>query len=202
MQKPKLLQLKTSLFANQGQSSQLSDAFVAAWQASRPGSTVTVRDFASDPVPHLDGAGFQAFLTSPAERTAEQAAKVAYSDTLIAELQAADVLVIGLPMYNLGIPSTLKAWIDHVARAGITFRYTAEGPQGLLAGKQAYVFATRGGRYAGTAFDTQSDFVRNFLGFIGISDVQFVYAEGLNMGEESKTAGLAGAQSELARLAA
>lgn len=199
---PKLLQLKTSLFANQGQSSQLSDAFVAAWQASRPGSTVTVRDFASDPVPHLDGAGFQAFLTAPAERSAEQAAKVAYSDTLIAELQAADVLVIGLPMYNLGIPSTLKAWIDHVARAGVTFRYTAEGPQGLLAGKQAYVFATRGGRYAGTAFDTQSDFVRNFLGFVGISDVQFVYAEGLNMGEDSKTAGLAGAQAELARLAA
>ena len=199
---PKLLQLKTSLFANQGQSSQLSDAFVAAWQASRPGSTVTVRDFACDPVPHLDGAGFQAFLTAPAERSVEQAAKVAYSDTLIAELQAADVLVIGLPMYNLGIPSTLKAWIDHVARAGVTFRYTAEGPQGLLAGKQAYVFATRGGRYAGTAFDTQSDFVRNFLGFVGISDVQFVYAEGLNMGEDSKTAGLAGAQAELARLAA
>ncbi len=198
----KLLQLKTSLFANQGQSSQLSDAFVAAWQLSRPGSAVTVRDFAVDPVPHLDGAAFQAFLSQPEERSAEQQAKVAYSDALIAELQAADVLVIGLPMYNLGIPSTLKAWIDHVARAGITFRYTANGPQGLLAGKKAYVFATRGGRYAGTAFDTQTDFVRNFLGFIGIGEVEFVYAEGLNMGEESKSAGLAGAHAELARIAA
>lgn len=198
----KLLQLKTSLFANQGQSSQLSDAFVAAWQLSRPGSAVTVRDFAVDPVPHLDGAAFQAFLSQPEERSAEQQAKVAYSDALIAELQAADVLVIGLPMYNLGIPSTLKAWIDHVARAGITFRYTASGPQGLLAGKKAYVFATRGGRYAGTAFDTQTDFVRNFLGFIGIGEVEFVYAEGLNMGEESKSAGLAGAHAELARIAA
>lgn len=198
----KLLQLKTSLFANQGQSSQLSDAFVAAWQLSRPGSAVSVRDFAVDPVPHLDGAGFQAFLSQPEERSAEQQAKVAYSDALIAELQAADVLVIGLPMYNLGIPSTLKAWIDHVARAGVTFRYTASGPQGLLAGKKAYVFATRGGRYAGTAFDTQTDFVRNFLGFIGISEVEFVYAEGLNMGEESKSAGLAGAHAELARIAA
>ena len=109
-----------------------------------------------------------------------------------------------LPMYNLGIPSTLKAWIDHVARAGVTFRYTATGPQGLLAGKKAYVFATRGGRYAGTAFDTQTDFVRNFLGFIGIGigEVEFVYAEGLNMGEESKNAGLAGAHAELARIAA
>lgn len=198
----KLLQLKTSLFANQGQSSLLSDAFVAAWQASRPGAEVTVRDLAIDPVPHLDGAGFQAFLSQPEGRTAEQQAKIDYSDTLIAELQAADVLVIGLPMYNLGIPSTLKAWIDHVARAGITFRYTANGPQGLLAGKQAYVFATRGGRYAGTAFDTQTDFIRNFLGFIGITEVEFVYAEGLNMGEESKTAGLASAHAELTRIAA
>lgn len=198
----KLLQLKTSLFANQGQSSQLSDAFVAAWRASRPGSTVTVRDFAVEPVPHLDGPGFQAFLSKPGERTADQQAKVAYSDALIAELQVADVLVIGLPMYNLGIPSTLKAWIDHIARAGVTFRYTATGPQGLLAGKKAYVFATRGGRYAGTAFDTQTDFIRNFLSFIGITDVEFVYAEGLNMGEESKSAGLAGAHAELARIAA
>ncbi len=198
----KLLQLKTSLFADQGQSSQLSDAFVAAWQAGRPGAEVTVRDFAVDAVPHLDGAGFQAFLTKPEERSAGQHAKVAYSDALIAELQAADVLVIGLPMYNLGVPSMLKAWIDHVARAGVTFRYTASGPQGLLSGKKAYVFATRGGRYAGTAFDTQTDFVRNFLGFIGIAEVEFVYAEGLNMGDESKTAGLAAAHAELARIAA
>lgn len=198
----KLLQLKTSLFSNQGQSSQLSDAFVAAWHASHPGSEVTIRDFAVDPVPHLDGAGFQAFLSQAPERTADQQAKVDYSDTLIAELQAADVLVIGLPMYNLGIPSTLKAWIDHVARAGVTFRYTATGPQGLLTGKKAYVFATRGGRYAGTAFDTQTDFVRNFLGFIGITEVEFVYAEGLNMGEESRTSSLSTAHSELVRIAA
>jgi len=199
---PKLLQLKTSLFANHGQSSQLSDAFVAAWQVSRPGAQVTVRDFAVDPVPHLDGAGFQAFLSQPGARSAEQQAKLDYSDALIAELQAADVLVIGLPLYNLGVPSMLKSWIDHVARAGVTFRYTENGPQGLLFGKQAYVFATRGGRYAGTAFDTQTDFVRNVLGFIGIRDVEFVYAEGLNMGEESKATALQAAHAELARIAA
>lgn len=198
----KLLQLKTSLFANQGQSSRLSDAFVAAWQASRPGSAVTVRDFAVDPVPHLDGTGFQAFLSKPAERTAEQQAKLDYSDRLIEELKAADVLVVGLPMYNLGVPSMLKSWFDHVARAGITFRYTETGPKGLLADKKVYVFATRGGRYAGTPFDTQTDYVRNFLGFIGIADVEFVYAEGLNMGEESKTASLASAHAELVRIAA
>ena len=199
---PKLLQLKTSLFANHGQSSQLSDAFVAAWQVSRPGAQVTVRDFAVDPVPHLDGAGFQDFLSQPGERSAEQQAKIDYSDALIDELQAADVLVIGLPLYNLGVPSMLKSWIDHVARAGVTFRYTENGPQGLLFDKQAYVFATRGGRYAGTAFDTQTDFVRNVLGFIGIRDVEFVYAEGLNMGEESKATALQAAHAELARIAA
>lgn len=198
----KLLQLKTSIFSNQGQSSQLSDAFVTAWRLSHPGAEVVTRDLAADPVPHLDGAGFQAFLAKPEERNAEQQAKVAYSDILIEEVKAADVLVIGLPMYNLGIPSMLKAWLDHIARAGVTFRYTEVGPQGLLSGKNAYVFATRGGRYAGTSFDTQTDFVRNFLGFIGITNVEFIYAEGLNMGEESKTQGLHLAHAHLDRLLA
>lgn len=198
----KLLQIKTSLFSNQGQSSQLSDAFVAAWRASHPGAEVAIRDFAVDPVPHLDGDAFLAFLAKPEERTAAQQLRVAQSDGLIDELKAADALVIGLPMYNLGVPSTLKAYFDHIARAGLTFRYTENGPQGLLAGKKAYVFATRGGRYAGTPFDTQTDYVRNFLGFIGISDIEFIYAEGLNLGDDSKAAGLAGAHAELARIAA
>lgn len=198
----KLLQIKTSLFSAHGQSSQLSDAFVTAWHLGHPGSEVVTRDFAVDPVPHLDGAGFQAFLSNPAERTAEQQAKLAYSDQLIEELKSADVLVIGLPMYNLGVPSMLKAYFDHIARAGVTFRYTGNGPQGLLTDKKAYVFATRGGRYAGTPFDTQTDYVRNFLGFIGIADVEFVYAEGLNMGEESKSLSLADAHAEVARIAA
>lgn len=197
-----LLQLKASIFADQGQSSQLSNAFVAAWRASHPDATVTVRDLARDPVPHLDAERFQAFLAQPEARDERQQAAVACSDALIAELQAADVIVLGLPMYNLGIPSILKTWIDHVTRAGITFRYTENGPQGLLAGKKAYVFAARGGKYAGTSFDTQTDYVRNFFGFIGITDVEFVYAEGLNMGEESKLAGLASANLALASLAA
>ncbi len=198
----KLLQLKTSLFSSGGQSSQLSDAFVAAWRASHPGAKIVTRDFAIDPVPHLDSACFQAFLAKPEERSTEQQARVAYSDELIEEVKAADVLVIGLPMYNLGMPSMLKAYFDHIARVGITFRYTENGPEGLLSGKKVYVFATRGGRYAGTPFDVQTGYVRNFLGFIGITDVEFVYAEGLNMGEESKAAGLNTAHAELARIAA
>ena len=105
-------------------------------------------------------------------------------------------------MYNFTIPSTLKAWLDHVLRAGVTFKYTETGPKGLLEGKKAYVFATRGGRYAGTPLDSQTDYVRIFLGFIGITDVEFIYAEGLNMGNEAKNDALASAQRELEKLAA
>jgi len=197
----KLLQLKTSLFSDHGESSRLSDAFVTAWREHHPEAEVVTRDFATDPVPHLDGEGFKAFLAKPEERTLDQQARAAYADELSAELAAADTLVIGLPMYNLGIPSMLKSWLDHVVRAGITFRYTATGPQGLLSGKKAYIFAARGGNYVGTPYDTQTDYVRNILGFIGITDVEFVYAEGLNMGEESKEAGLRAAHSDLARVA-
>lgn len=153
-------------------------------------------------MPHLDGAGFRAFLAKPEDRSAGQRETVAHSDALIEELKAADVLVIGLPMYNLGLPSMLKAYYDRVARAGVTFRYTANGREGLISGKKAYVFATRGGRHAGTPFDLQTGYVRNFLGFIGITDVEFVYAEGLNMGEQSKVAGLNVARARLARIAA
>lgn len=197
-----LLQINASLFADASQSSRLADEFVTAWRARHADASVIVRDVGRDTVPHLDGERFGAFVTDAAARTAAQNEVVAFSDALIDELRRADVIVLGLPMYNFGIPSTLKAYFDHVARAGVTFRYTASGPEGLLKGKKAYVFATRGGRYAGTAFDTQTDYVRNFLGFIGISEVEFVYAEGLNMGDDSRNSSLAAAQSEVARIAA
>ena len=197
-----LLKINASLFSNQGQSSQLADRFVAAWQAHHAGTTVVTRDLAAEPVPHLDGARFMSFLTKPEERSAEQQAVVAYSDALIAELREADIVVIGLPMYNFGIPSTLKAYFDHIARAGITFQYTAEGPKGLLTGKKAYILAARGGRYVGTPKDSQTTYVRDFLGFIGITDVEFIYAEGLNLGDESKNAALADAHKAVAELAA
>jgi FMN-dependent NADH-azoreductase len=197
-----LLQINASLFAKGGQSTRLADQFVAAWRANNPGATVIVRDLAVDPVPHLTAERFGAFLARPEERDAPQQSVAKYSDTLIDELQRADVIVFGLPMYNFGVPSTLKAYFDHVARAGITFRYTATGPVGLLTGKKAYVFATRGGLYAGTPLDTQTTFVRDFLRFIGIADVEFVYAEGLAIGAERKEAALQDAQRAIARLAA
>jgi FMN-dependent NADH-azoreductase len=127
---------------------------------------------------------------------------VAESDALIEELRRADVLVLGLPMYNFGVPSTLRAYFDHVARAGVTFRYTPEGPVGLLTGKKAYVVATRGGRYAGTTADLQSAYVRQFLGFIGIREVEFIYAEGLALGAEQRERAIAAAEARIEALAA
>ena len=197
-----LLHLNTSLFSDGGQSSRLAARFVADWRARNPRSTVIARDLAADPVPHITAERFQSFLAPAGERTPAQQAVVDYSDTLIEELRRADVIVIGLPMYNFGVPSTLKAYFDHIARAGVTFRYTEKGPQGLLTGKKAYVFATRGGSYAGTPGDNETAFVRQFLGFLGIDDVEFVYAEGLAIGEASRNAALARAERAIERLVA
>lgn len=195
-----LLQINSSLNANGGQSSLLANSFVTAWQAAHQGSTVKTRNLAADEIPHLTAERFGAFLAKPEDRTAEQKAVTDYSDTLIAELKSADVVVIGAPMYNFGIPSQLKSYFDHVARAGITFNYTPNGPVGLVTGKKAYVFSTRGGFYAGTPADTETPYVRDFLKFIGISDVEFVYAEGLAYGPESAQTNLGKANAEIERL--
>jgi len=190
-----LLQIRSSIFSNGGQSSRLAERFVARWRASNPGGEVIVRDLAKEPVPHLDAARFGAFLAKPEERTPAQQAVVDYSDALIGELKRADVVVLGLPMYNFGVPSTLKAYFDHVARVGETFKYTEKGPVGLLTGKKVYVFAARGGMYAGTPNDTQTPFIRTFLSFLGMSDIEFVYAEGLAISEASKQHSLARAEA-------
>ena len=197
-----LLQLNSSLFSGNGQSSQLSDHFVAAWQDANPEGKVVVRDLAKNPVPHLDAERFGAFLAKPEDRSAQQQAVIDFSDALIEELRGADVIVLGLPLYNFGVPSQLKAYFDHIARAGVTFRYTEKGPGGLLTGKKVYIMAARGGMYAGTPRDTQTGYVRDFLAFIGITDVEFVYAEGLNMGAESKEAALTNAGAAIRQLAA
>lgn len=197
-----VLQINSSLFAEEGQSSRLASAMTQGWRLRYPGDRVVVRDLARDPVPHLTAGRFRAFNTPPERRTAEQAEIVAYSDTLIEELRQADVVVLGLPMYNFGMPSMLKAWIDHVARAGVSFRYTADGPQGLLGDKKVYVLAARGGRYAGTAMDTQTAYLRNFLNFIGLRDIEFIYAEGLALGDEQRTTALDAANATIDRIAA
>jgi FMN-dependent NADH-azoreductase len=198
-----LLQVNASINNSKGQSSQLADQFVAAFRERNPRAKIVVRDVAAaEPVPHLNAERFGAFITKPEERDSAQRAVVDYSDTLIQELQQAEVIVFGLPMYNFGVPSQLKAYFDHIARAGVTFKYTDKGPVGLLTGKKVYVFAARGGLYAGTPLDTQSSYVRDFLRFLGMTDVEFVYAEGLAISAQSKQAGLAKAVAEIARLAA
>lgn len=196
----KVLQLNTSIHGDDAQSTQLADSFVAGLGNSA-GTRVTRRNLAQDPLPHLDAARFAAFTTPAEKRTREQRIAAGQSDALIAELREADVLVLGLPMYNFGIPSQLKSWFDNIARAGETFRYTEKGPVGLLTGKKAYVFATRGGIYAGTPTDTQTSYVRDFLRFLGIADVEFVYAEGMALGEASRTAAVEKARAAIRALA-
>lgn len=193
-----LLYVRTSLYGAQASSSQLAERFIAEWRTRNPGGHVITRDLAADPVPHLTAERFQAFNTRPEERTLEQQAVVDYSDALIDELRVADTIVLAVPMYNFGVPSTLRTYFDHVARAGVTFRYTSAGPEGLLAGRRAYVFVTRGGIYDGPA-DTQAPYLRQFLRFIGIES-EFVFAQGLAYGEESRQKSLAVANEQIAGL--
>ena len=196
-----ILQINSSLFGDRGQSSRLAAEFAAAL-AKATGNQLVVRDLAANPVPHLTAERVAAFGTPPSTRTVDQQRHVTESDTLIDELRQADVVVLGLPMYNFGVPSTLKAYFDHLARAGVTFRYTSEGPVGLLTGKKVYVFATRGGQYAGTAADLQTAYVRQFLGFIGLRDVEFIYVEGLALGDQQREQALAAAAARIEQLAA
>lgn len=196
-----LLQINSSLFGENGQSTRLADEFASAWRAANPGGKVMVRDLGNAPVPHLTRERFEAFLAKPQERSVEQRIIVAYSDMLIDELRSADLIALGLPLYNFGLPSTLKAYFDHIARAGVSFRYTEHGLEGLITGKKAYIFAARGGLYQGTPRDTQSPYIRDFLRFIGIDDVQFIHAEGLALGE-AKDEALARARVAVAKAAA
>ena len=155
-------------------SQQLSGAHAAA---------IRFRNLGKSEIPHLDALTHQAFATPEEQLSDEQRQRLLLSDTLIAELQASDIIVMGVPLYNFGVPSELKAWFDHIARAGKTFSYTSNGPQGLLKNKKVYIIATRGGQYAGTAADTQSQYLEQVLAFVGLTDVEFIYVEGLASAE-------------------
>lgn len=177
----KVLHIDSSLQGRNSTSSQLAEKVINKLDANID-LEVTYRDLNTKMIPHLTEKRFTAFHTPEEARSPEQQADVALSDQLIDELSGSDVLIIGIPMYNLGVPSTLKAWIDHIARAGKTFAYTANGPQPLLSMPKTYVIATRGGMYANTPADTQTPWLKQILGFIGITDVEFIYAEGIAMG--------------------
>jgi len=196
-----LLQINTSA-RTAGQANRLADDFVQAWHRQHSQDRIILRDLTHQPVPHLDERTLNAFFTPPEQRNDDLQAAVRLSDELIAELQVADVVVMGVPMYNFGIPSTLKAYFDHIARAGITFRYTSNGPEGLLKGKRAIILAARGGIYSGTPMDTQSAYLRDFLAFVGITEVEFVYAEGLAKGDEAASQARLRAAALIAELSA
>lgn len=180
-----ILQINSSARSTGSESTRIADAIVAKLTAANAGATVTRRDLAKEPHPVLDETALQALFTPADQRSAEQAARVALDDALIARVQAADVLVIGAPTYNFGITAQLKTFFDAIARAGVTFKYTATGPVGLLENKKVYVALSRGGLHRNGPTDTQLPHLKTFLNFIGLSDVQFIYAEGMGMGPEA-----------------
>jgi len=192
-----ILQINASARRNGANSTQLANTIVARLQAVNPGATLTLRDLAATPHPVLDEAGLGALFSPADQRTLEQAARVALDDALIAEIQAHDTIVLGVPMYNFGISVQLKSWLDAIARAGVTFRYTEPGPEGLLKGKKVYVALARGGKYRDTPNDSQVPYLKMILGFLGLTDVHFIYAEGLSMGADALTHGFAQAEADL-----
>lgn len=192
-----VLQINSSARPGQSQSTRLADQIVERLRAADPALQLTVRDLGRAPHPALDEAALGALFTPADQRTPEQAARVALDDALIAELKAADVVVLGVPMYNFGVSAQLKNWIDAVARAGVTFKYTDKGPIGLVQGKKVYVALTRGGLYRNTPADTQVPYLQSFLGFIGMTDVQFIYAEGLAMGPDAERQALESARTQI-----
>jgi FMN-dependent NADH-azoreductase len=195
-----ILQINSSLRGTQSESTRVANAIVAKVAAANPGATVTVRDLGANPHPVLDEAALGALFTPADQRTADQAARVALDDALIAEAQAADVIVIGAPMYNFGMPVQLKAWFDAIARAGVTFRYTENGPEGLLKNKKVYVATSRGGIYPADA-DPQVPHIRMLLNFLGMTDNQFIYSAAQAMGPDAAAKGQAEADAAVAALA-
>ena len=193
----RVLQINSSQRREASHSTRLAGRIVERLREAHPDATLAVRDLATDPHPALDEAGLTAWFTPPSQRTAEQAGRVALDDALIAEIEAADIVVLGVPMYNFGVPAQLKNWIDAIARAGVTFRYTEKGPEGLLKGKKVYVALARGGRYRNTPADTQVPYLQTVLGFLGMTDISFVYAEGLAMGAETERDAIAAAYDEI-----
>ncbi|WP_324132200.1 FMN-dependent NADH-azoreductase [Bosea sp. (in: a-proteobacteria)] len=198
-----LLVINSSAAGAASVSKQLIDETVARLRTADPALVVVERDLGANPVPHLTTDSTAAIRGAEPANDAQRTAK-ALSDSLVAELKAADTLIIGAPMYNFGIPSTLKAWFDHVLRAGVTFKYGEKGPVGLLEGKRAIVVESRGGIYSSgptQALDSQEPHLRTMLGFIGISDVTFVRAEKLGYGPEAREQAINDAKAELARVA-
>ncbi len=178
-----ILRVESSIKGEASISRKLTDRIIARLTAADPDATVTLRDLSAG-VPHIDGAWMGAVFTPAEARTPEQADRAAYSDALLAEVRAADTLVIALPVYNFGVPAPLKGWIDHLARKGETFQYTEAGPEGLLKGKRAIIALSSDGTKIGSEIDFASGYIRHMLGFFGITDVDFIAADQMIFGPE------------------
>ena len=192
-----ILVINSSISGSNGNSNKLVQFLLA--QLS--GAQVTEIDLNAQPLPHLEMSEIGAWMTPAAERSSEQQALAAYSDELIAKVEAADAIVFGVPMYNFALPSQLKALLDRLARAGVTFKYTETGPVGLLKDKPVIFALARGGVYANSPAHSQVPFLKTFFNFVGLTQLHFVYAEGLNMGPEAAEKGLTAAQQQLTELA-
>lgn len=201
----KLLHIDSSVLGNNSVSRQLTAEIVAKWRTSHPGTAVDYLDLAIDAPSHLsaDSLGFR-MAPGAVDLTDIQRQENAVSEALVQQFLAADVIVIGAPLYNFSIPSQLKAWIDRVAQVGRTFKYTEKGPQGLAGGKTVIVASTRGGVYSasegGRAMEHQESYLQTVFGFFGITDVRFVRAEGLAMGAEPKAQAIADAELAITAL--
>ena len=201
----KLLHIDSSILGEHSVSRQLTKNTVAQWISNHPGTTVEYLDLAVDTPSHLsaDSLGFRA--PAGAELTDVQKRENVISEALVTQFLAADVIVVGAPLYNFSIPSQLKAWVDRIAQVGRTFKYTETGPQGLAGGKTAIVASTRGGVYStndwGRAAEHQESYLQTVFGFLGITDVRFVRAEGVAMGDAKKAEALAEAANGIAKLA-
>jgi FMN-dependent NADH-azoreductase len=193
-----ILAINSSVAGEGSASRLLVEETVDRLRAAARGASVTWRDVGASPVPHLTPATLAGVRGEPA--TAAELATRALSDALIAELRAADTIVMGVPMYNFSVPTGLRAWFDHVLRAGETFRYSSAGPEGLLGGKRVIVIEARGGYYSegpAQAFDFQEPYLRHLFAFVGITDVEFVRVEKMGFGPEAQTAAVADARTRL-----
>lgn len=182
----KILRLDTSVFSEDGSSSKLNRALVETLSRVYGDVHIRHRDLARNPLPHFSQDVLRAIGSAPEQRSEEDSRLAGLANELIAELFEADILVVAAPMYNFGIPSTLKAWIDYVARAGVTFRYTDKGPEGLVKGKTVYLVTTRGGMHKGQQTDSEVPFLQTYFNFIGITDIRTLYAEGLSLSHKEQ----------------
>ncbi len=197
----KLLHLDSSILGDASASRQLSRDVVAAWEAAEPNAQVTYRDLASDAISHLSALSLVAGGTPAELRDAAQKHEAELGETTLNEFLAADAVVIGAPMYNFTIPTQLKAWIDRIAVAGKTFRYTENGPEGLAGGKKVVIVSTAGGIHAGQASgQAHEDYLIRVLNFLGVTDIEIVRAEGLAYGEEPRANAFSAAQQQIGEL--